>query len=180
MAHSTVLHWVHIGLTFRLGSKWEEGIFSNQVLKHSATLLPLDETLQCKPEAESHVHASDIPSSKCICNVSTNNSSSFVERKRVVCECNKSITDSEYNKKERHMSIDSAKDSGIGENSNFTDRYDDTSDENEEKPGSSFCLELTNNPSTSAPSMIKVSEVIPRLQINPNKLMITKLLDELI
>lgn len=111
---------------------------------------------------------------RCGCNVSTKSSSLSIERnvESNSCTCyvnfNKSIIDKESEiidfdskvVKERHMSIDSARDSGIGDNSNFTDletKYDDMSDENFEDnhrqdEGSSFHLELVNNPQSSASS----------------------------
>lgn len=58
--------------------------------------------------------------------------------------------------KERHISIDSARDSGIGENSNFADKYDDTSDEDPgEKSSSGFHLDLPASSSSSSGHCIK-------------------------
>ncbi|XP_072400041.1 NAD-dependent protein deacetylase sirtuin-1 [Diabrotica undecimpunctata] len=143
-----------------LGNHWEEGIYSSQTLHHASTLLPLEnpplQEIQDKPPIPSldfnYPHESD--SSHCICK-STNSSSLSTDvttETQCLCFTYKSINDSELENKsgkERHMSIDSAKDSGIGENSNFTDKYE--SDENgEEKSATNICLEIYNDSSTSS------------------------------
>lgn len=161
---------------------WEEGIYSSQVLQQAPTLLPLEEPA-LDPERIKQTEPSCIVNEKitynveevrCGCNVSTKSSSLSVERNvesnssTCYVNFNKSIIDKENEimnfdskvVKERHMSIDSARDSGIGDNSNFTDletKYDDMSDENFEEShrqdeGSSFHLELVNNPQSSASS----------------------------
>ncbi|KAJ3662329.1 hypothetical protein Zmor_006683 [Zophobas morio] len=68
----------------------------------------------------------------CVCSASSNKPTSIINKQ--------SSLDAEFvnsldvkSVKERHMSVDSARDSGIGDNSNFADletKYDDTSDEN--------------------------------------------------
>uniref|UniRef100_A0A6P7GF80 protein acetyllysine N-acetyltransferase n=1 Tax=Diabrotica virgifera virgifera TaxID=50390 RepID=A0A6P7GF80_DIAVI len=150
----------------RLGNHWEEGIYSSQTLQHAETLLPLENPLlpeldkQPIPSIDfSYSHQS--VSSHCICK-STNSSSLSADvttETQCLCFTYKSINDSELESKsgkERHMSIDSAKDSGIGENSNFTDKYE--SDENgEEKSATSFCLEICNDSSTSSEGFRKSS-----------------------
>ncbi|KAJ8972478.1 hypothetical protein NQ314_000171 [Rhamnusium bicolor] len=121
---------------------------------------------------------------QCKCNISTKSSSLIVEKdiESNNCTCHVNFNKSIINKeneinlnldiksvKERHMSIDSARDSGIGDNSNFTDletKYDDMSDENsdenqKQEEGSNFHLELINNPqntSSSSESYIKESQ----------------------
>ncbi|XP_017772877.1 PREDICTED: NAD-dependent protein deacetylase sirtuin-1 isoform X1 [Nicrophorus vespilloides] len=94
-------------LCHMLGSSWEESIYQDR-LNEALHLLPLKPTESVD---------------KCNCETSSS------------CSCfgqqgSNSMTQSI---KERHMSVDSARDSGIGENSNFTDvdtmRYDeDTGD----------------------------------------------------
>ncbi|CAG9856071.1 unnamed protein product [Phyllotreta striolata] len=117
-----------------LGNKWEEGIYSPQVLQRADTLLPLEEPPPVDKFREPEIDAAAM----CTCQSSNGDFAS------ALCTCfnYKSIG------KERHMSIDSAKDSGIGENSNFTDKYDE-SDENCEEKSSSFCLEIASEPATS-------------------------------
>lgn len=166
---------------------WEEGIYSSQVLQPAATLLPLREptfdpekshtsTKQTEPSCivKDKIKTYSTEEIRCGCNVSTKSSSLSIERsvESNGCTCyvnfNKSIIDKETEimnfdskvVKERHMSIDSARDSGIGDNSNFTDlegKYDDVSDENLDEnqtrdEGRSFHLELVNNPQSSASS----------------------------
>nr|XP_023022612.1 NAD-dependent protein deacetylase sirtuin-1 [Leptinotarsa decemlineata] len=157
-----------------LGNKWEEGNHSSQILHHAPTLLPLKDP-HPPDKADKHTLSESItePSStenksrcrseitKCTCNNTSTNTSSLnlekeIELTNCICYENyqsiKSDGDAEHELKmvkERHMSIDSARDSGIGENSNFTDKYDE-SDENYDEKESSFCLEICNNPSTTS------------------------------
>ncbi|CAH0546882.1 unnamed protein product [Brassicogethes aeneus] len=134
-----------------LGNKWEEGIYSQEVLKQSS-LLPIYPEVS-KPEkrafsketepnctVDNKLLESECDECSCKCNISTNASSLTVEKDlEINCRCNTNSTSineelgEAKSPKERHMSIDSARDSGIGDNSNFTDletKYDDTSDEN--------------------------------------------------
>ncbi|XP_056630819.1 NAD-dependent protein deacetylase sirtuin-1 isoform X1 [Diorhabda sublineata] len=147
-----------------LGSNWEEGVYSSQVLKLTNTLLPLEDPppleVQHKSSTLDFTRPIESEYSRCIC-TSTNSSSLSTEanaESHCTCFHYKSINhDSELETKivkERHMSIDSAKDSGIGDNSNFTDKYDE-SDENGEEKSSSFCLEICNEPSTSSENFRK-------------------------
>ncbi|KAJ8976872.1 hypothetical protein NQ317_001196 [Molorchus minor] len=108
--------------------------------KETEPICTLKENTKCYKTQESH----------CRCPVSTKHSplNSDKEPESNNCTChvnlNRSIIDKDSDSinfdlktvKERHMSIDSARDSGIGENSNFTDletKYDDMSDENSRK-----------------------------------------------
>ncbi|RZC33455.1 NAD-dependent histone deacetylase Sir2, partial [Asbolus verrucosus] len=111
--------------------------------------------IQTEPNCTENKLEKDREPCICKCNASTK-SSSLTVAKDIDCNCMCSVN---YNKqtsiinkqslldtelvnsldvktvKERHMSVDSARDSGIGDNSNFTDletKYDDTSDENPE------------------------------------------------
>lgn len=136
-------------MVFRLGNSWEEGIYSTDVLKESP-LLPVPNPLrpyENRTETEPN-YTVDMPETEkefsCECNSSTNASSFNIEKNvDVSCSCSHaqmSISQDDFDDlkqtKERHMSIDSARDSGIGDNSNFTDletKYDDTSDDNKDE-----------------------------------------------
>lgn len=155
-----------------MGEKWEEGISTSQKLQQAQTLRPLKETYfhgederkfnykenleETEPnciENENHFGLEE----RICCQNSTKCSSSILENKLESnnCKChvsvNKSIKSniSEINVdiksvKERHISIDSARDSGIGENSNFADNLDEN---NEEKD--IFHIETCRNPTNS-------------------------------
>ncbi|KAJ8919627.1 hypothetical protein NQ315_006153 [Exocentrus adspersus] len=137
----------------------QNGADASCILKDKRKLYKAEEMIRC---------------STCI--VSTNTNSLHVDTDvdsfSSSCSCyvkfNKSIIDKDTEVmnldskgiKERHISIDSARDSGIGDNSNFTDleaKYDDTSDDDQHKENTSFHLELVNNPSSSE-SYIKESQ----------------------
>ncbi|XP_060521146.1 NAD-dependent protein deacetylase sirtuin-1 [Cylas formicarius] len=124
-----------------LGRNWERGVYNAQTLSEVPNLLPYKETHSFnfdkwreseKPNAVGL--KSDEYSTKG-CHVSTS------------CSCNTSIIENPEEivegkcSKERHMSIDSARDSGIGDNSNFADL------ESESKEASTFQLELAINDS---------------------------------
>ncbi|KAL1518258.1 hypothetical protein ABEB36_001906 [Hypothenemus hampei] len=85
-----------------LGQNWEEGVYSAQRLQEASGLL-------------SHHDNDKWAEFQCTCTLSSSSSST--------CNCQAS----DLSKlKERHVSIDSAKDSGIGENSNFADLDQDS------------------------------------------------------
>lgn len=136
-----------------MGDKWEEGISTSQRLTQANTLLPLKETLpliedynskQNLYQTEPNYTETETNSGfekHCCCQNSTKSSSLSLDNKLESnsCKChvsvNKSINSNgseEYvdikSVKERHISIDSARDSGIGENSNFTDNLDENND----------------------------------------------------
>lgn len=160
---------------FRLGTKWEEGVFSEQKLEQASTLLPLEEQVlpvedeKCfkkkinkNSEPNSKVDSSKLESLdyQCSCLNSTKFSSLTVEDlESVNCKCHsKSIKESNLDVKvvkERHISIDSARDSGIGENSNFADKYDDTSDEDGVEKSNTFHLNL---PASSSSNCLRESQ----------------------
>lgn len=138
-------------------------------LKSASTLLPFEEqylsaeedkyskeTTDKNPEPNCKVDSSKLESleNQCSCLNSTKFSSLNVEDlESVSCKCHsKSIKESNMDikvVKERHISIDSARDSGIGENSNFADKYDDTSDEDGAEKNNTFHLNLPASSSSS-------------------------------
>lgn len=122
---------------------WEEGVYSEQKLTQVEHLLPLQEDTSPIEIAEcssSKQKSETEPSSSlyqqlnikrheniCNCIFSTKSSSLTVDKDlKSICTCNvdyekqRSIIQKKESK-ERHMSVDSARDSGIGDNSNFTD-----------------------------------------------------------
>ncbi|XP_065156391.1 NAD-dependent protein deacetylase sirtuin-1-like isoform X2 [Atheta coriaria] len=78
-------------LCHMLGDSWKESIYEPEMLKETLHLLPI----------------SSKPTKDCQC----------VDESCINCDCKQKT----LSIKERHMSVDSARDSGIGENSNFTD-----------------------------------------------------------
>lgn len=129
-----------------MGSLWEEGTYEPQKLKETLHLLPWS----AKPTVSSHPKSTTVQeiSEKCNCKINTINkeeisiaSSSTSQHMFVSCKCKFSCKEEksinieglvysgteetfesvECVSKKRHISVDSAKDSGIGENSNFTD-----------------------------------------------------------
>lgn len=135
--------------TFRLGDRWEDGISSTQKLQQAEILLPLQETLsqneddKTEPNYTESFATFESEENNCCCQKSTKNSSLNVENQLESnsCKCHVSSKKSIKNNinedddlgiktvKERHISIDSARDSGIGENSNFADNLDDNNEE---------------------------------------------------
>lgn len=134
------------------------------MLEEASHLLPLKETnFDLKNEdsvkSQTEPNCTDDNLDRCKCNASTKCSSSVEKDVDLNCECScnkqtsiinkQSLLDSDLvnsldlkSVKERHMSVDSARDSGIGDNSNFTDletKYDDTSDENPEMGDYNSC-----------------------------------------
>lgn len=105
-----------------MGDKWREGVFSEEKLKETLHLLPWineDTSLEkCNEDSLTN------PSSSTNYNhyLTSINSKTVKELDKANCI------------KERHISIDSARDSGIGENSNFTDidtlKFDEENGEN--------------------------------------------------
>lgn len=142
-------------------------------MQHSITLLPLEDPIQpLYEDIPRTVNQNSIKNcstverleNSCECFNSTKISSFLVEKdlETVNCKCkSESIEETHLDiktVKERHISIDSARDSGIGENSNFADKYDDTSDEDPgEKSSNSFDLDLQNSASSSSGNCIKQS-----------------------
>ncbi|EEZ99804.1 NAD-dependent histone deacetylase Sir2-like Protein [Tribolium castaneum] len=139
------------------GGVWKEGVFDDNMLEEASHLLPLQEpsfdmTPPCvKSQTEPNCTDDNLEkASPCLCSTKCSSSSTVEKDEELTleCSCNKqtsiinkqSLLDSDLvnsldlkSVKERHMSVDSARDSGIGDNSNFTDletKYDDTSDEN--------------------------------------------------
>lgn len=156
-----------------MGEKWEGGISTSQKLRQAATLLPLEEIVSHIDDDRKFMHKENLGENEpncienetcfgleendCCCRNSTSSSSSSLENKlesnnfKCNVSLNKSIKNntSEVNLdiksvKERHISIDSARDSGIGENSNFADALDENNDEKE-----TFHIDMGRNPSTS-------------------------------
>lgn len=150
-----------------MGERWEEGTSSSQKLTHAEILLPLKETIfpaenerpanenlnETEPNCIENINNCEIEGRNCCCQNSTKCSSSNLDSN--FCKChvsaNKSIkpNNNELNVdsksvKERHISIDSARDSGIGENSNFADNLDEN---NEDKD--MFHIETGRNPSNT-------------------------------
>ncbi|KAF7273784.1 hypothetical protein GWI33_013539 [Rhynchophorus ferrugineus] len=135
-----------------LGQNWEEGVYTSEVLTEVTELLPYTEDVTFDinkwRDSGTSLSSSSLKDncledtdevSRCTCefsitsNTTINNPGS--SQNEITCTCNikgKLI-------KERHISIDSARDSGIGENSNFTDI------ETESKEGTSFNLDLSAN-----------------------------------
>lgn len=127
---------------FSLG--WDDGVYSEQKLNQADHLLPLQEEISTPSPLEtsenSNSKSETEPSSSlyqqlnirrqeniCNCIFSTKSSSLTVDKDlKSICTCNvdydkqRSIMQKKESK-ERHMSVDSARDSGIGENSNLTD-----------------------------------------------------------
>lgn len=121
-----------------LGTAWEEGVYNTQTLKE-LPLLPLEKPQQdddsmnndeTEPNCtllDDKLNSIDNNDVVCKCNTAqSTNTTSSLDDKECVCKCpSMSIITSKEREfgsiKERHMSIDSARDSGIGENSNFTD-----------------------------------------------------------
>lgn len=136
-----------------LGQNWEEGIYMSEVLTEASELLPYKESKlfdinkwrdESGASTESNCPIDTTLSEsedtfKCTCEVSitsTNSNNSSSTLKECTCKSEgKSF-------KERHMSIDSARDSGIGENSNFTDLETEAK---ECSSSSSFSVDITSN-----------------------------------
>lgn len=98
-------------LLFRLGESWEESVYNPQKLNETLHLLPLAEPKQTQ-SISTHFEENE---SAC---------SGYMTDKDITSITNPCPGLSELETKtikERHMSVDSARDSGIGENSNFTD-----------------------------------------------------------
>lgn len=132
-----------------MGEKWEEGISTSERLQQAETLRPLKDTFlhaedlkETEPNCIENGSHFGLEARNSCCQNSTKCSSSNLENKLESnnCKChvsvNKSIKSnvSETNVdiksvKERHISIDSARDSGIGENSNFADNLDENNEE---------------------------------------------------
>ncbi|CAH1119855.1 unnamed protein product [Phaedon cochleariae] len=137
-----------------LGNKWEEGISSDeQELHQCQTLLPLEKDSSVKSTDYLLEDVGGSSSSICRCDVTRATTDTDVLACNY-CTCPKLVEEDRESRcgstgKERHMSIDSARDSGIGENSNFTEdnKYDDAEENN--GSGDSFSLEICNEPSTS-------------------------------
>lgn len=116
-----------------------------------------DDIEETEPNCIENVTNCGLEENSCCCRNSTKCSSLNIENKLEsnCCKCHVSLKKSIKNNttevnldlkyvKERHISIDSARDSGIGENSNFADTLDEN---NEEKD--SFHMDNGRNPSTS-------------------------------
>lgn len=140
-----------------LGQNWEEGIYTPQVLTEVPELLPYREEsstdvekLQCSDTIVTNNFAKvncieqSEETFRCTCEFSVTSTSPSSIQKDIVCSCD--IKGKQI--KERHISIDSARDSGIGENSNFTDL------ETESKEGTTFNIDL----SVSDSSCVKKSD----------------------
>lgn len=142
-----------------MGEKWEDGISTHRKLQPTLTLLPLKDTFmeddkrflykenikEYEPNSIDGKHSFGSEENHCFCARNTKSSSSHLEDKLECsnCKChvssNKSIKNNSSEVhldtksiKERHISIDSARDSGIGENSNFADTLDDHNDEKDD------------------------------------------------
>lgn len=130
---------------FSFGGIWKEGIYDENILEEAPHLLPIEDpysdvSVDFTNESKAEPNCSDEldrdETCSCTCQASTKCSSLTVE-KSIECNCickqmsiinKQSVLDTEVVNsldikaiKERHMSVDSARDSGIGENSNFTD-----------------------------------------------------------
>lgn len=88
-----------------MGQQWKDGVHSSEVLQETLHLLPVEEDPELKSlrgRKRKNCDLDDDDSNQ----VSSEDVAKSMEIKSA---------------KERHISIDSARDSGIGENSNFTD-----------------------------------------------------------
>ncbi|CAH1975885.1 unnamed protein product [Acanthoscelides obtectus] len=146
-----------------LGNKWEEGVYSDTVLRQSNTLLPLEEDPYYPEDSDNACSCRQFTS---VTSASSSSATAELYCRKCAESQQKSITTDnlEEGKKERHMSIDSARDSGIGENSNFTDRCEESSDETEGATSSSsgrFGLVSKNHEVKSSDSMIQDNSQSP-------------------
>ncbi|XP_066256004.1 NAD-dependent protein deacetylase sirtuin-1 [Euwallacea similis] len=130
-----------------LGQNWEEAIYTSQELTETSELLPCAEPepfdiskwrdnssslmgLGCTEETVTISDVVQVHSCTCESKVVSSPGSSRHE-----CTC---IAESKSHK-ERHISIDSARDSGIGDNSNFTDP--ETENSKEAQNSNAFSIE---------------------------------------
>lgn len=90
-----------------MGESWEDSVYNPEKLNETLHLLPLDDP---KP-AQSISTNFEENDSAC---------SGYITDKDTSHESSSELIEPKVTK-ERHMSVDSARDSGIGENSNFTD-----------------------------------------------------------
>nr|CAH7760117.1 unnamed protein product [Callosobruchus chinensis] len=140
-----------------LGNKWEEGVYSDTILSQSNILLPLEEEPYYPEDSDNACSCRQFTS---VASATSSSATAELYCRKCTESQQKSITtdDLEESKKERHMSIDSARDSGIGENSNFTDRCEESSDETEGATSSSsrrFELDSESHVMTSSDSMLQ-------------------------
>lgn len=124
-----------------MGDKWREGIYDSEKLTEALHLLPWTSSDETRPKCPTS------PSSSTNYNQSMSIISS--DKQTALGSAEDHVTKSI---KERHISIDSAKDSGIGENSNFTDidtsKFDEESKQTESGESESISPENGNRIST--------------------------------
>lgn len=119
-----------------MGDKWQEGVYNEEKLIETLHLLPWNSNalLNSKENTSDQFSLQRIPSDTCIANASSSAQINYNQPSIINKSDNEPSDNSDHVKgiKERHISIDSARDSGIGENSNFTDidtsKFDEETD----------------------------------------------------